>query len=739
MAIAWSGACQSNGDPGTYYEYGAEYSNRRSDRVHVRLWVWLRLAYRSNYFSFAIGHECKVNGVYQSTNIKMDRTFWGGWSTYGWAPYGSNYDDMADGTKWHGPYVVFDADVPVGIDDTRVSIIPCITRPCICRGGAEPYQFNYLEKCGWQGETGVWKPWDPDEHVGYWAWTPLTQDGCFLNNYWLEELSGGLSIPKYQKIGPASSAKLAPKLIDVMQPSTMVNSEWTMPSGGVGTRVSVARIKSDWYEADAPLLKYSAHIGAIGWVDPTESPLPAGTVGEAMRLEAIRLYLGKSSYTGDIQVSAHVQGSGWQEYVDSGQAAGTTGQALRLEAVKIKLTEQLAEHFDVYYRAHVQGTGWQSWVKNDAIAGTTGSELRMEAIQIVILGKNHTAPKSDDDLYELGNEMTVSPASSYSFVPYKMFNEQSPTPYDRYCVKVTPYDGNGVNASVSVYSNTMMYVEHIAPNNVEAVNIDTVRIDVAYQDTKKINATWQKPKAAQNSPNPTEVKGYKVFVGKVTASGITYYGGEFVPTEKAVINIKAICKMDEIFDGDRFVVGVQAIDEYGVMSEITNSVEIEYFEIKSKAPNQVYLIGRHGASNYVLFNGEDCTIHYTGEENGSYPIARYVLYRISDGATVEWLPVDSVGTSWKEVQKHIPGVARPNTYEVWELRAYNTKGRVVYSNIESQTWTQLTVYYYGGLIYVYDEAIGNWHDGICYVYCEDGEWHEAEMVNVYDGNEWRSL
>lgn len=55
--------------------------------------------------------------------------------------------------------------------------------------------------------------------------------------------------------------------------------------------------------------------------------------------------------------------------------------------MKIKLTGELAEHYDIYYRAHVSNIGWQNWVKNDEIAGTTGKSLPIEAVQIKLVEK----------------------------------------------------------------------------------------------------------------------------------------------------------------------------------------------------------------------------------------------------------------------------------------------------------------------------------------------------------------
>ena len=67
--------------------------------------------------------------------------------------------------------------------------------------------------------------------------------------------------------------------------------------------------------------------------------------------------------------------------------SGTSGQAKRLEAIQIKLTGEMAEHYDVYYRVRVAKKGWMGWVSNGAVAGTTGQALRSEAIEVVLEAK----------------------------------------------------------------------------------------------------------------------------------------------------------------------------------------------------------------------------------------------------------------------------------------------------------------------------------------------------------------
>ncbi len=58
-----------------------------------------------------------------------------------------------------------------------------------------------------------------------------------------------------------------------------------------------------------------------------------------------------------------------------------------MEAVKIKLTGEMADHYDIYYRAQVEELGWLEWVKDGKEAGTTGKGYRLESLEIKLVPK----------------------------------------------------------------------------------------------------------------------------------------------------------------------------------------------------------------------------------------------------------------------------------------------------------------------------------------------------------------
>ena len=136
-----------------------------------------------------------------------------------------------------------------------------------------------------------------------------------------------------------------------------------------------------------PIALYTTHVQNIGWQWLFFNGGTAGTEGQSLRLESLKLQIADPIYSGDIVYNTHVQNIGWQPEVRNGQLAGTTGQGLRLDALRIYLTGEMAEHYDVYYRVHIQNEGWLDWTKNGQPAGSEGYAYRMEAMQIKILPK----------------------------------------------------------------------------------------------------------------------------------------------------------------------------------------------------------------------------------------------------------------------------------------------------------------------------------------------------------------
>ncbi|MBO0470863.1 C39 family peptidase [Enterococcus sp. DIV0242_7C1] len=141
-----------------------------------------------------------------------------------------------------------------------------------------------------------------------------------------------------------------------------------------------------------PNIIYQSHVQDKGWQTPSKNGQTNGSMGQSKRVEAIKVKIENAPVSGGVEYRTHVQDKGWQNYVSNNQLSGTTGESKRVEAYDIRLTGELAKHFDVYYRTHAEYFGWLGWNKNGGISGTSGYRFRMEAFDIVLVRKMLNGP-----------------------------------------------------------------------------------------------------------------------------------------------------------------------------------------------------------------------------------------------------------------------------------------------------------------------------------------------------------
>ncbi|MDT2756577.1 L,D-transpeptidase family protein [Enterococcus asini] len=163
-----------------------------------------------------------------------------------------------------------------------------------------------------------------------------------------------------------------------------------------------------------PNVKYSAHVEDHGWNLGTKSNGGiAGTTGQKKRIEAITVSIDNLPMSGGVEYRAHGENYGWQSYRSNGAVAGTTGQKLRIEAMDIRLTGEIAKHFDVYYRVHSENLGWLGWAKNGQHAGTSSLRYRVEAVQIVLFLKGHATVSQNGNSYVTHKVHSIKNISRY--------------------------------------------------------------------------------------------------------------------------------------------------------------------------------------------------------------------------------------------------------------------------------------------------------------------------------------
>ena len=148
-------------------------------------------------------------------------------------------------------------------------------------------------------------------------------------------------------------------------------------------------------EAKAPAIRYQAHVAEQGWQGFVDDGEVAGTTGESLALEALRVGLDGADEGSGVRVSAHVAETGWMDFVQTPAFGGTVGETKAAQAFKIELVGGIASTHDIYYRVHAAGYGWLGWAKNGEIAGTTGLSRNAEAIEIKLIQKGTEVPVSD--------------------------------------------------------------------------------------------------------------------------------------------------------------------------------------------------------------------------------------------------------------------------------------------------------------------------------------------------------
>ena len=183
------------------------------------------------------------------------------------------------------------------------------------------------------------------------------------------------------------------------------------------TSVVIPKLDASEETVEDVAVVYSTHVQSKGWIAEVSDGKSSGTVGEAKRLESIKIEVKTDADLG-ISYSTHVQSKGWIDPVADGKESGTTGQSKRLEAIKIELTGADKDKYNVWYRVHAQSYGWLGWAKNGEAAGTAGQSKRLEAIEIVVLPVGETPEGTIGYSYiELGK--TAVNAANAGFVNYK--------------------------------------------------------------------------------------------------------------------------------------------------------------------------------------------------------------------------------------------------------------------------------------------------------------------------------
>lgn len=181
------------------------------------------------------------------------------------------------------------------------------------------------------------------------------------------------------------------------------------------------------FEKKPMAVKYQTYVNGSGWQAAVENGATNGTTGQAKSLEALKVTITDSDYTGGVKYETYMQTYGWNGEKSNGTEAGLAGGGKRLEAVRMSLEGDIAEHYHIYYRAYVQSYGWLDWAKDGEAAGTFDYAKRMEAIQIKLVEKGGAAPGETDTPSKQALLKYSTHIQTYGWKSWSFDGEQSGT------------------------------------------------------------------------------------------------------------------------------------------------------------------------------------------------------------------------------------------------------------------------------------------------------------------------
>lgn len=164
-------------------------------------------------------------------------------------------------------------------------------------------------------------------------------------------------------------------------------------------------------------------IKGSNWLDPVGND---GAIGDLTNsdaeLEAFQIKLPEG--INGIEYASHVSNIGWQDFAGNSDISGTVDQGNSIEAVKIKLTNEAADSYDIYYRVYSKYLGWLGWAKNGEEAGTSGISTPAQAIQVRIVEKGQVVAEEATKAYIYNDDNIEADKLTYTtHVSYEGWQE----------------------------------------------------------------------------------------------------------------------------------------------------------------------------------------------------------------------------------------------------------------------------------------------------------------------------
>ena len=164
------------------------------------------------------------------------------------------------------------------------------------------------------------------------------------------------------------------------------------------------------------------------------------TSGSYQKHEGLQMTVTGSKYQGNIEYRAKGDGYSWTSWATKNGKVGKYSKGKRMEEIEIRLTGELAEHFDVYYRTYAKSKGWLGWAKNGEKSGTEKYDYYLMALQCVIVPKGAGEPGDVNDVKsKYTSSYLVNGNPVMKFADFKADRKTSKTMVG---IDVSKYQGN---------------------------------------------------------------------------------------------------------------------------------------------------------------------------------------------------------------------------------------------------------------------------------------------------------
>ncbi len=179
------------------------------------------------------------------------------------------------------------------------------------------------------------------------------------------------------------------------------NQGWVSDGAAAGTQGEKKRVEQIQIKlvprdqlGEQPAVSYRMYRDKYKWSKKwsKDGAVAGVTSGAKQKHEGLQMTVTGSKYTGNVEYRARGDGYSWTGWTTKNGKVGKYSKGKRMEEVQIRLTGELAEHFDVYYRTCVKEKGWLGWAKNGESSGSEKYKYYIMALQCVIVPKGSEAP-----------------------------------------------------------------------------------------------------------------------------------------------------------------------------------------------------------------------------------------------------------------------------------------------------------------------------------------------------------